>query len=208
MVSDCDAVEYYQIKNDFSKQLNIPMDWISLYRNSKIYDMIDYGSYFLWHIKLEGVKIYDLENRLENSLNNLQPYQKAKEDILEYEMIYKDIQKSLKEDSLTIDYELNLLASIIRNTAIAIAYMNDEYLFDRYQPVKYCIYNFSKYLHFDLNEYKELYNYRINYNRNNVSETKKNNLIAYSLIWLDHTNDILCVAKNIIESRGEGYGLL
>lgn len=205
MVSDCNPEEYRILKNDFSKQLKVPIDWISVYQKSKIYEMIKYGSYFLWHLKIEGVKLYDEDDILKKSFNSLQKYKNVRRDIEEYEMIYEDIVISLSRDLLVIEYELNLMASIIRNTSIAIAHMENRYLFDRYEPVKYCIAKWPQNIKFNLEEYKELYFFRIKYNRKNINMNEKDNILEYSRIWIRHTKDILSLGKKILINRGEYY---
>ena len=58
IVQDCSDMEYTELKQQLSAELHIPLDWISLYQMNKITEMGNKGAYFLWHLKLEGHKLY------------------------------------------------------------------------------------------------------------------------------------------------------
>ena len=159
VIDDCTEDEYIDWKNKFSNYLDIPVSWISLYRHSKILRMYESGSYFLWHIKKEGKIIYSRSNEMPSLLLTLPRYNNTENDLEEY---------------ICVEYELAVLASLVRNTCIAISYLDERLDFGRNSAVMYC---FSKYkINISLKEYKELYQYR-----------------------LYHTNKIECVPKGKVE---------
>jgi len=202
LIEDCLEEDYLKYKMDFANQLCIPIDWISLYRKSTIDNMAKYGSYFLWHIKTEGIKLFEKDLYFSNTLNCLVRYTKVKNDIMEYEEICKDIKNSLAVDNLTLNYELNLISSIIRNTSIAMLFMNNSYVFGRVTPVKLCLEMLDGKLKFNLDDYIRLYKYRLFYSRNNKQIHIRNVDKSYVEFWLKNANDMLNFAMKFIEYGG------
>lgn len=198
LIEDCLEEDYQKFKINFAEQLCMPIDWISLYRKSTIENMAKYGSYFLWHIKVEGIKLFEEGLYFSNILNCLIRYNRVKNDIMEYKEICKDIKNSLAIDDFTIKYELNLIASIIRNTSIAILFMNNKYFFGRVTPVKLCLEILDSKLDFNIDDYIKLYKYRLFYTRNNkqiyIISVDKN----YVEFWLKNANDMLDFAMEFV----------
>lgn len=153
------------IKEKIAKDLNFPLDWISVYSVGKIEEMKMYGAYFLWHLKLEGIKIYSKDEYLYKTIIDLPNYSNCKDDVLQYKEICNDIEHSIQSKSYNIVYELNLLASVIRNSSIAYSFSTGKYIFGRYTPVIYVKDRLADTIQFDINEYKQIYRYRIMYNR-------------------------------------------
>ena len=151
VIDDCTEDEYIDWKNKFSNYLNIPVSWISLYRHSKILKMYESGSYFLWHIKKEGKIIYSRSNEMPSLLLTLPRYNNTENDLEEYSEILSDIKCELNDEYICVEYELAVLASLVRNTCIAISYLDERLDFGRNSAVMYC---FSKYkININLKEY-------------------------------------------------------
>ena len=142
VIDDCTEDEYIDWKNIFSNYLDIPVSWISLYRHSKILRMYESGSYFLWHIKKEGKIIYSRSNEMPSLLLTLPRYNNTENDLEEYSEILSDIKCELNDEYICVEYELAVLASLVRNTCIAISYLDERLDFGRNSAVMYC---FSKY---------------------------------------------------------------
>ena len=201
VVDDCSEEEYIKWKDCFAELLNMPVSWISLYRISKILKMYNIGSYFLWHIKKEGKMIFSRENELASLLDTLPPYMKVHDDLQEYTEILKDIISELDNTYISIDYELAVMASLVRNTCIAIAYMNDNMDFGRNSVVMYC---FDKYgIKVDLQEYKNLYQYRL-YHTGKISNVQNGN-ISQLKRWIEIERELLKIAKKGVKNYEEEF---
>jgi len=161
IIEECTEEDYVNYKDEFSKLLEVPIEWISLYRKSKIIKMYNKGSYFLWHIKKEGIKLYSKTNEFQSLLNTLPQYSGIHDDLDEYTEILKDIENELREDNICINYELAVLSSLVRNTCIALAYLNNRFDFGRESVIITCIEIYKEQIQFTLNEYNELYKYRL-----------------------------------------------
>lgn len=161
VIDDCSEDEYVQCKDMLAHILNIPVSWLSVYRIAKIKRMHGTGSYFLWHIKKEGKLLYSRDGELGLLLSTLPQYSDVRKDLEEYSSILLDVKKETNNKYICIEYELSVLASLVRNTCIAIAYLDGEMNFGRTSVVMYC---FSKYkVNVTLEEYEQLYQYRLFY---------------------------------------------
>lgn len=191
------------IKDNMKSKLNIPRDWISIYSYNRIEEMKQYGAYFLWHLKLEGKKVYSRKRYLENTLKSIPKYKKCKMDLIQYNDICIDIENSVKKEQYNIYYELNVLASIVRNASIAFCFLNNKYIFSRYKPVKFVIDSISKNIglkgiNIDIREYDELYKYRIIYNRGGLYP-ERDDLIEFLLKWINIAKYIINMGINMLE---------
>ncbi|WMJ90286.1 nucleotidyltransferase domain-containing protein [Anaerocolumna sp. MB42-C2] len=199
VIDDCEEKEYVNYKRMFAEKLKVPVEWISLYRLSKIERMFKNGSYFLWHIKKEGIKQYSRSGDLEKLLISLPKYDGVLNDLMEYKQIVNDIYNELSNSYININYELSVLASLVRNTCIAIAYLNNEIDFGRKSVIITCKKIYKEQITFTLDEYSKLYDYRLfqtgkKYNVDNGSKE----MLEY---WIKCENELLEIAMEGVEKN-------
>lgn len=191
VIDNCTENEYICYKDSFARILKVPVSWLSVYRIDKIKKMYNSGSYFLWHIKKEGKVIYSRDNELASLLLTLPQYTNVESDLKEYSEILSDIKSELDNEYISIDYELAVLASLVRNTCIAIAYLDGKLDFGRNSVVVYC---FSRYgMNIDLEEYEALYQYRL-YHTGKIEEIPKGRIEQLKK-WIKVESDLLEIAK-------------
>lgn len=191
VIDDCSEEEYIKFKDKCACSLKVPVSWLSVYRNNKIVKMYASGSYFLWHIKKEGKALYSRDGELGNLLLTLPRYANVEGDLKEYDEILTDIKCELENELISVNYELAVLASLVRNTCIAISYLNQRLDFGRNSVVMYCFseYNFNV----SLEEYKELYQYRL-YHTGKVDCVPDGEMGCLKK-WIKIESDLLEVAK-------------
>lgn len=199
VIDDCNEKEYISYKEKFAKTLHVPVEWISLYRASKILRMYQYGSYFLWHIKKEGINLYSRNNQLEKLLETLPKYKNVRNDLTEYKQIVEDIEHETEESYFDIDYELSVLASLVRNTCIAIAYLNGKFDFGRNSVIITCKQICNNSINFTLDEYIELYKYRL-YQTGKLNSVKAGSK-KLVLFWLECEKSLLEIALEGVEKN-------
>jgi predicted nucleotidyltransferase len=205
IIDDCSESKLILLKKELVKDLNMPINWISVYRRSSIEDMRKYGSYFLWHIKSEGKILYSKTNYLKSVLDRLPPYSRCEEDLRDYYVICQDIEESIDADDSTVFYEMATLASLARNTCIAIAYKNGTMAFGRSVPVIFAQQVFGKNFPFSLEEYNVLYKYRLERIRNNHNYECSNMAPSVSEVrsWVFRIKKLINLALDICtEERG------
>lgn len=193
VIDTCTEVVYQELKRKISDELEMPMEWISLYQKDKIDEMQKKGSYFLWHIKLEGIKLFSKEGFIEDILKRLPEYSGTKEDLEDYSIICKDILNSMGDKYLDITYELSVLASIIRNTAIAIDFLYGKKVFGRMTSVETCNNLLKGHMEIPIQEYAKLYENRL-YENQKISYAPKMTLTDVR-IWIKRAEKLLFYAK-------------
>lgn len=199
VIDDCSELEYIEWKDKLACYLDVPVSWISIYRINKIMRMYRIGSYFLWHIKKEGRIIYSRDNELSTLLLTLPPYGNIKNDLSEYSQILTDIIKELCDEYICIEYELSVLASLVRNTCITISYLNGKLDFGRNSPVMYCI---SKYqMNITLKEYEGLYQYRL-YHTGKINRVPNGEMKQLEK-WIKIEGNLLEIAKEGVRNYEE-----
>lgn len=202
IIDNCSEMEYAIINNKIAKELQLPLDWISIYQMQKIQEMRDKGSYFLWHIKLEGKRLYTKKDFLSEVLMCLPEYQGVEDDLEDYAIICNDIKENMSDEYLDVQYELSILASVIRNTAICIDFMFGEKVFGRVSSVETCNSFMQDKICIPITEYIKLYS-------NRLFITKKSRFYEKMTIkdievWLERADKLISCAKEVYhEKRNE-----
>lgn len=197
LIDDCNFDNYIKLKNLIANYLQLPLDYLSIYTKQGIELLKNKGSYFLWHLKLEGILIYSDENEFDILFNNLKKYFSAKRDLIEYKQICEDIICNKRNDFFDKAYDLSVIASLIRNTCIAICYCFEKYYFDKIKSVNFVKSLMGDDFPFSIEEYLIIYSYRINKNRNITDD-----LIEFS------NHDIIKSAKNTLSIINYGLDIL
>ncbi|MCR8852855.1 nucleotidyltransferase domain-containing protein [Lysinibacillus fusiformis] len=200
LISDCDEKTYVTLKKSLESQLNLPAHWLSIYRISTVKEMKKKGSYFLWHLKKEGIILYSRQNILNEMLNTLPKYKDIKQDLNDYLTICNDIKKSIVQGDSPVQYELAVLASLVRNTCIAISHQHGKFVFNREKPIWVVKDIVGPSFPFSIEEYRELYKFRIAHTRGINSGLKE---ISQSYIenWIRNVEFIINFG---IQYSGEG----
>lgn len=205
LITDCSEEELILRKKELVNILQFPPDWISIYRQSSVTTMHDYGSYFLWHIKREGKILFSKSQFLEQTLESLPAYSRVENDLNDYLVICQDIEKSISLDDSTLLFEMATLASLARNTCIAVSYKKGRMVFGRSAPVIEAKTIFGKEFPFSINDYDVLYRYRLARIRS-TSMTASNNLkpsIDDAKIWIKRIKKLILLALDVCKEERE-----
>lgn len=197
-IDDCSIKEYHQLKSAVQELQEVYKYEFSFYQFSTLQAMSQKGSYFLWHVKTEGILLYQRDSSIEALLNNLNPYTGTLNDLLEYTEILNDIKTSLEEDNLTFEYDLSVLATLARNICIASCYLIGQIDFGRTTPVTKCMHYWKSDFPFSLDEYIQLYKYRLLYTRKSSSE-KSIPTRNYILHWHQKISLLLSLALSLCQ---------
>lgn len=196
VIQDCDDEEYKRTKMQLSQELGMPLEWLSLYEMHKIQEMASQGSYFMWHIKMEGRQLYARGSFQKDILANLPEYQNAWQDLEDYGIICNDIRCNLSEQYVDITYELSVLASIIRNTSMTIDFLEGKMNFGRVQAVEICNAILQEKCSIPIKEYERLYT-------NRLYMTGK--AAIHAMMTIDDVGEWLKKAENLISCAKEIY---
>lgn len=194
-IKDCKDEEYFSIKNIIEETYKHTKYEFSIYQISSLTEMHKKGSYFLWHLKNEGIQIYDKNCTLAKLLNSLPRYKKTFEDFQEYYDILLDIKESVESNDFTPTYELSILATLARNVCIGLCYLHGEMVFGRVTPVEKCKEYYSQSFPFNIDEYLNLYKYRLFENRKNLDLGINKPNKEYINNWIIKVEKLITLAK-------------
>lgn len=197
-IDDCSNEEYHQLKAAVQELQEVYKYEFSFYQLSVLQAMCQKGSYFLWHIKTEGVLLYQRDSSIEALLNNLCTYTGTLNDLLEYSEILNDIKISIEEDELTFEYDLSVLATLARNICIASCFLIGQMDFGRTTPITKCIHYWKSDFPFSLDEYTNLYKYRI-FNTRRISPQIYPPTKEYILHWHKKISILLSLALSLCQ---------
>ncbi|HBG06922.1 MAG TPA: hypothetical protein DDY22_15560 [Geobacter sp.] len=107
---------------------------ICFYTPPGIEAVIKGGSLFGWHVKKEGIALYDKNNWLRLCLNKIPPYNNHLNDLNLLLKLSQDIFDSLYESSLSLEYDAGVISTSIRNTCIV---MTDFFGSTDFSPKSY-----------------------------------------------------------------------
>ncbi len=197
-IDDCDSEKFEQLRNEIQgwhPELNCEF---ALYQISALRAMQAKGSLFLWHIKTEAIKIYSRGDQLKDILENLPAYDSGMDALSEYWEIMKDIYEDPSDDNRVVEYNLSIMATLIRNICIVCCYVMGSKQFGRISPVKYCALHWGDGFPINIREYEELYRYRTAINRGGEIPNQPK-LEQYYNMWKRRTHQLLTLAFSLME---------
>jgi hypothetical protein len=163
--SDFDVIVVGSISDyEVSHILRIESGQLSISRYSweEIEGMASYGSLFLHHLHYEGRPIFEAETatgKLAGLLSHLPPYSRARKDLCSFRQTVDDVRYSIKNGGST-KYELSVLGTVLRHSAILACYLLGKPSFGRHEPVLTAIEEFR--LGHDVYEwFVQLYKFRL-----------------------------------------------
>ena len=134
---------------------------ISRYSWSEIRGMASYGSLFLHHLRLEGRPIFDDQDcrgRLRQLLDELPEYTRGSRDVKGFGSVLRDVGAELTR-RCDDPYELSVLGTIIRHSAILGCWLLGTPQFGRAKPVHVIAEAIGS--EADWGGFRELYQYRL-----------------------------------------------
>lgn len=111
---------------------------VSRYTWPEIEGMASYGSLFLHHVRLEGRCLFEgrrSTGRLQSIIQDLGPYKRAKSDLAGFRATVNDVRTSLDHGG-SIPFELSVLGTVLRHSAILGCYLSGFPTFGRYLSVQ------------------------------------------------------------------------
>ena len=112
---------------------------VSQYEWREVESMARYGSLFLQHLRLEGRPLLvslEGDRRLEHLLHTLCPYRHADRDIQAFTTCIDDVGKGLEKGS-TPAFEMSVIATVLRHSAVLASYLIGRPKFGRLEPFQF-----------------------------------------------------------------------
>ena len=177
-----DSVDYKLNKKELSDFIGVDKGCQKLssviYPLSKIKLMLESGSLFLWHLKLEGKVLYG-KDFFTKEIKKLKRYNEHIEELNYIKEIFEQLKSSYEKSNLVTSFDYSLMYSMVRNSCIVIC--------DYYDNPKYGKLNCylkAKELLPDLpvtsKQYNELYNFKVLYEKINDNHVDYQKSISFN----------------------------
>jgi predicted nucleotidyltransferase len=147
------------------------------YPDSVVDSMLEYGSLFLWHMKIEGEVLYG-EDYFTSKIKRLKIFDKHQDEIRYHSEIFHDLRKAWEILGIINELDLSLLFTISRNTCMVLSHYAGKPEFGRvscFSSVKQLFPNFPMIL----DDYLYLSSWKIIYERGLQSQQSLPNLKKY-----------------------------
>jgi predicted nucleotidyltransferase len=118
IVDDVDERQIALLKRHVGKRYGAHSESVSVYRISTLSHMIQNGALLLWHIKLEGKVLYDVDRRFERALGNLPEYGRYSEDLLRFQDAFDDTLCAFTRSRRLDLFDLHVLFVVVRNVCM------------------------------------------------------------------------------------------
>ena len=172
---------------------------LTVYNWNEIKLMAEYGSLFLQHLKLEAVPLYESPSHrgvLRGLIGKMPDYKHARRDIRGFRVVLEDVAESLRFGGKK-DYELSVLATVIRHSSILGCWLLGQPSFGRLEPVS-CFISSRNIENLVGGEFPILYDYRLyadgRVERDCLQEISVNG-------WLERARDVVESVEELTRER-------
>jgi predicted nucleotidyltransferase len=136
---------------------------IVAYTERDLQAMLEHGSLFAWHLKLEARVVYG-ESYVRSKMKELQLFSRHNSEVKEYTGLLVDLIRDSCGCPVANEFDLSLLFTIVRNTCIVLSHWSGAPVFGRLSCFKDAAAYFPT-LPFDESTYLELSNWKSTYER-------------------------------------------
>ena len=171
----------------------------TVYSWNEINLMAEYGSLFLQHLKLEAAPLYESPSHrgvLRGLLRKMPDYKHARRDIRGFRVVLEDVAESLSNGGKK-EYELSVLATVIRHSSILGCWLINQPSFGRLEPVS-CFISSQGIQSVVGGEFPILYDYRLyadgRVGRDCLQEISVNG-------WLEWARDVVESVEELTRER-------
>ena len=172
---------------------------LTVYSWNEIKLMAEYGSLFLQHLKLEAVPLYESPSHrgfLRGLLGKMAEYKHARRDIRGFRVVLEDVAESLSAGGKK-EYELSVLATVIRHSSILGCWLLSQPSFGRLEPVSRFI-SSRKIQSVVGGEFPILYDYRL-YADGRIERDCLQEISVYR--WLEGARDVVESVEELARER-------
>lgn len=165
------------------------------YSDLLVDSMLEHGSLFLWHLKLEGKVLYG-EDYFTSKISRLKKFETHQDEIKYHSELFQDLKRAWKQLGIINELDLSLLFTVTRNTCMVLSHHAGRPSFGRISCFSSAKQLFPK-LPIILDEYLYLSNWKIIYERSLNSQQSLPNIKEYESIILNIENLLKYATKTI-----------
>jgi predicted nucleotidyltransferase len=114
-VEDIGEYEFEAIRTHIAREFSCELRSVSCYRLSTVDEMVQNGSLFLLHLRLEGRVLIDPDGIAEAALSSLAPYVHFQRDVERFRDVFNDVVDEYNTTGELSVFELHVLSIVARN---------------------------------------------------------------------------------------------
>jgi predicted nucleotidyltransferase len=167
------------------------------YPDSVVNSMLEHGSLFLWHLKLEGEVLYG-EDYFVSKIKRLKKFKNHQDEIIYHSELFQDLKRAWKRLDIINELDLSLLFTVTRNTCMVLSHNAGKPSFGRISCFSSAKQLFPK-LPMIIDDYLYLSSWKIIYERGIKSHQSLPNLKKYKSIILNVENLLKYATEKITQ---------
>lgn len=167
------------------------------YPDSVVDSMLEYGSLFLWHLKIEGEVLYG-EDYFASKVRRLKKFENHQDEIIYHSELFQDFKRAWKHLFIINEFDLSLLFTVTRNTCMVLSHYAGKPSFGRISCFSSVKQLFPK-LPMLIDDYLYLSSWKIIYERGLKSQQPLPNLKEYESIILNIENLLKYATETITQ---------
>ncbi len=167
------------------------------YSDAVVNSMLEHGSLFLWHLKLEGEVLYG-KNHFTSKIERLKKFENHQDEIKYHSNLFLDFKRAWEHLKIINELDLSLLFAVSRNTCMILSHYEGKPSFGRLSCFSSAKELFPK-LPMEFDDYLYLSNWKIIYERDLESQQPLPSLNEYTNIILNVENVLEYASETIIQ---------
>ena len=156
------------------------------YPDSAVDSMVEHGSLFLWHLKLDGEILYG-EDYFASKTKRLKKFENHQDEIIYHSELFQDLKRAWERLGIINELDLSLLFTVTRNTCMVLSHYAGKPSFGRISCFSSAMQLFPK-LPMIIDDYLYLSSWKIIYERGLNSQQSIPNLKEYENIMIKLEN--------------------
>ena len=167
------------------------------YPDSAVDSMVEHGSLFLWHLKLDGEVLYG-EDYFASKIKRLKKFENHQDEIIYHSELFQDLKRAWERLGIINELDLSLLFTVTRNTCMVLSHYAGKPSFGRISCFSSAMQLFPK-LPMIIDDYLYLSSWKIIYERGLNSQQSIPNLKEYENIMLNVENLLKYATETITQ---------
>lgn len=167
------------------------------YPDLVVESMLEHGSLFLWHLKLEGEVLYG-EDYFASKIKRLKNFENHQDEIKYHSELFQDLRRAWEHLGIINELDLSFLFTVTRNTCMVLSHYAGKPSFGRISCFSSAKQLFPN-LPMMLNDYLYLSSWKIIYERGLESQQSLPSLRKYESIILDVENLLKYVTETVTQ---------
>ena len=165
IINNCNNYVKSNIHKNLSMEMDIPLDWITLYTKYEFILVCNNGKkdLYMWYVNLRHKVIYSRSNFTKKIFDNMTLYTDVQGRVGSRLEVTNSLIKAYKKGEYSPEYVLNIIMRNVRDACINICFLMETLEFCKYRPIELCYKIKGVNMPFTYNEYVNMYELKREY---------------------------------------------